>query len=92
MAKKKKKSASVEDVSVEDMSKDLWISPRFSLKAENSETTERSWGTRAPNNPGSARFLELADVALGTKKPELRKKRPIGAAAHVTAKTEPYSR
>jgi hypothetical protein len=80
MAKKKPKSASAPG----DESKELWISPRFSLKSEH--------GHRQGTNPGSARFLELADIALGTKKPEIRKKRAIGTSAHITAKTEPYSR
>jgi hypothetical protein len=84
MAKKKAKSASGTDVS-----KDLWISPRFSLKADNGA---RAWGASQTDNPGSARFLELADIALGVKKAEPRKKRTNGASAHVTAKTEPYTR
>jgi len=76
-------------VSVADVSKDLWISPRFSLKTENGA---RAWGASPSDNPGSARFLELADIALGVKKVEPRKKRTNGASAHVTAKTEPYTR
>jgi hypothetical protein len=84
MAKKRSKSASTQDES-----KELWISPRFSLKTEGAQ---RTWGHRENSNPGSARFLELADIALGTKKPEIRKKRATGASAHITAKTEPYYR
>jgi len=84
MAKKKARPAPSPDES-----KELWISPRFSLK---SEGIQGAWGTQARGNPGSARFLELADIALGTKKPEVRKKRATGASAHITAKTEPYSR
>jgi hypothetical protein len=85
MAKKSRKSASAPDES-----KELWISPRFSLKTEG---VQRAWGNRETgNNPGSARFLELADIALGLKKPEIRKKRATSASAHITAKTEPYSR
>lgn len=83
MAKKKTRPSSREDVS-----KDLWISPRFSLK---SEGEDRTWGTRQTGNPGSARFLELADIAMGTKKAEPRRKRANGSP-HVTGKTEPYSR
>jgi hypothetical protein len=84
MAKKKKSKSS----SVPDVSKDLWISPRFSLKGENGD---RAWDHRKVGNPGSARFLELADIALGTKKPETRKRRSPVKSAHVTGKTEPYS-
>lgn len=72
-----------------NLSKDLWISPRFSLKGENGE---RAWDHRQAGYPGSARFLELADIALGVKKPEARKKKNSSASAHVTDKTEPYSR
>jgi hypothetical protein len=72
----------------EDLSKDLWISPRFSLKGQNGD---RAWDHRQIGNPGSARFLELADIALGMRKPEPRKKAPPGAA-HVTSKPEPYTR
>ncbi|HWG49775.1 MAG TPA: hypothetical protein VN669_08780, partial [Candidatus Acidoferrales bacterium] len=55
----------------EDLSKDLWISPRFSLKGQNGD---RAWDHRQVGNPGSARFLELADIALGMRKPESKKK------------------
>jgi hypothetical protein len=70
MAKKSDKQSEV--------SKDLWIAPRYSLKGP----------AGAPN---SSRFLELADIALGVKKPSTKKKRTSGASAHQTAKTEPYS-
>jgi hypothetical protein len=72
----------------EDLSKDLWISPRFSLKGQNGD---RAWDHRQIGNPGSARFLELADIALGIRKPEPRKKTQPGAA-HETSKPEPYTR
>lgn len=72
----------------EDLSKDLWISPRFSLKGQNGD---RAWDHRQVGSPGGARFLELADIALGVRKPEPRKKTSPGAA-HVTSKPEPYTR
>lgn len=72
----------------EDLSTQLWISPRFSLKGQNGE---RAWG-RPAGSPGSARFLELADIALGTKKPEPQKKSPAHNSAHVTGKPGHYSR
>jgi hypothetical protein len=85
MARKKKIKSAPE----EDLSKDLWISPRFSLKGQNGD---RAWDHRQTGNPGSARFLELADIALGIRKPEPRKKTSAHAPTHVTEKPEPYTR
>jgi hypothetical protein len=74
----------------EDISKDLWISPRFTLKGQNGD---RAWDHRQVGNPGSARFLELADIALGMRKPESKKKGTHAASpVHVTGKPEPYTR
>jgi hypothetical protein len=74
----------------EDLSKDLWISPRFSLKGQNGD---RAWDHRQVGNPGSARFLELADIALGMRKPESKKKGTHSPSpVHVTGKPEPYTR
>ncbi len=84
MARKKTKSAPPEDIS-----KDLWISPRFTLKGQNGD---RAWDHRQIGNPGSARFLELADIALGLRKPESRKKTSSHGPTHVTGKPEPYTR
>jgi hypothetical protein len=69
-----------------EVSKDLWIAPRHSLK-----TGERAWENRPGGAPNSSRLLELADIALGVKKPATRKKRTPPASAHQTSKTEPYS-
>lgn len=72
-----------------DLSRDLWVSPRFSLKGRDGE---RAWDHRHVGDPNSARFLELADVALGLKKPEPKKKAASAGASHDTEqKTEPYS-
>ena len=84
MARKKTKPSPQKDLSSQ-----LWISPRFSLKGQN---RERAWGHRQVGSPGSARFLELADIALGTKKPEARKKSAAHASTHITGKLGPYSR
>lgn len=84
MARKKKP---IQPAPQEDLSKDLWISPRFSLKGQNGD---RAWDHRQMGNPGSARFLELADIALGMRKPEPRKKAHPGST-HVTSKPEPYT-
>ncbi|HEX4606312.1 MAG TPA: hypothetical protein VH724_20085 [Candidatus Angelobacter sp.] len=69
-------------------SKDLWIAPRYSLKGP---AGERAWENRPGGAPNSSRFLELADIALGVKKPMGRKKRASPVSAHQTGKTEPYS-
>jgi hypothetical protein len=71
-----------------EVSKDLWIAPRYSLKGP---AGERAWENRPGGAPNSSRFLELADIALGVKKSAPKKKRAAGASAHQTAKTEPYS-
>jgi hypothetical protein len=66
----------------------LWIAPRHSLKGP---AGERAWENRPGGIPTSTRFLELADIALGLKKPGPHKKKPVTLSAHVTTKTEPYS-
>jgi hypothetical protein len=71
-----------------EVSKDLWIAPRYSLKGP---AGERAWENRPGGAPNSSRFLELADIALGVTKPAAKKKRTAAASAHQTAKTEPYS-
>ena len=55
-----------------DPSDGLWIAPRHNLK---DPTGERAWENRPGGAPSSSRFLELADVALGFKKPEPRNKK-----------------
>jgi hypothetical protein len=71
-----------------EVSKDLWIAPRYSLKGP---AGERAWENRPGGPPNSSRFLELADIALGIKKPAVKKKKTAAASAHQTSKTEPYS-
>jgi len=68
--------------------KDLWIAPRYSLKGP---AGERAWENRSGGIPNSSRFLELADIALGIKKPAVKKRKTTHATAHQTEKTEPYS-
>jgi hypothetical protein len=82
MAKKKKPAKK------DDSANGLWVSPRSLIKGANGE---RAWENRPGGIPNSARFLELADLALGLKKPEPRKKR-TDVGTHVTTKTDPYSR
>jgi len=68
--------------------KDLWIAPRYSLKGP---AGERAWENRAGGPPNSSRFLELADIALGIKKPSSNKKKLGQSSVHDKQKTEPYS-
>jgi len=67
-------------------SEGLWIASRYTLKGP---TGERAWENRPGGIPSSNRYLELADIALGLKKPQAKKHK--AAAAHSTTKTEPYS-
>jgi len=67
---------------------EMWINPKSNLKGDR--------GNRAFDDrlgvPSSARYLELADYALGLKKPVVRKKKAAVAGAHQKSeKTEPYS-
>jgi len=48
-----------------DNSDELWIAPRYSLKGP---AGDRAWENRPGGIPSNARFLELADIALGLKK------------------------
>ena len=71
-----------------NLAKDLWVSPRMNLKGPDGN---RAWDTAGHITPTSgSRFLELADVALGHKKPTLKKK-PVPGEVHARKKTEPYS-
>jgi len=52
----------------------MWIAPKPS--AVNGAAT-RKW-SEPPASPAGSRLLELADIALGTKKPENYRKRRSG--------------
>jgi hypothetical protein len=68
----------------------LWVAPRYSLKGP---AGERAWENRPGGIPSSSKYLELADIALGVKKPDSGfKKRTAAAGAHDLSKTEPYSK
>jgi len=87
MAKKKRSSARIR--STVDLSKDLWISPHLSLRGPNGD---RAWDRSGNLMPGAgARFLELADIALGIKKPMHPKSKAEKPLAHETKKEDPYS-
>jgi hypothetical protein len=69
---------------------ELWIAPRYSRKEAIGEPLNEN---RPGELPTSNRFLELADIALGLKKPAKKKKAAAaGAGAHHTSKKEPYPR
>ena len=72
-----------------DLAKDLWISPHMNLRGRHGD---RAWDMSGSFPPGAGmRLLELADIALGNKKPPGRKKNASEATTHVTRKKEPYS-
>ena len=51
-----------------DVSKDLWISPRLNMRGPEGNRGFSRDGNITPGD--GARFLELADIALGLKKPQ----------------------
>lgn len=55
---------------------DLWIAPKSNLKGD---AGDRAWNDRL-STPTGSRLLELADIALGLKKPEPPKKRRSASA------------
>jgi hypothetical protein len=80
-------------VSGTDLEKELWVNPRTNLRGPDGN---RAWDSQGNISPSSgSRFLELADIALGIRKPTpAKKKKAAGAAAgsqETTEKTEPYS-
>ena len=84
MTKNRKKSA--REV---DLSKDLWIAPRFNLRGPDGN---RAWDNHGNITPTSgARVLELADIALGNKKSAGFRKNTASVGIHQTRKTAPYS-
>ena len=87
MAKKPARAKTARTKSGNAADSDLWIAPRYSLKGP---AGERAWENRPGGIPSTNKFLELADIALGVKKPAPKKKK--AGPTHETAKTEPYSR
>jgi hypothetical protein len=68
--------------------KDLWIAPRYALKGAMSTRARENRPGGAPN---SSRFLELADIALGIKKPVPKRKLGQPLSPRDKQKTEPRS-
>ena len=58
-----------------DQIRDLWINPRRNMRGIDGN---RAWDTQGNiSSSTGARFLELADIALGIKKVEPKKKREM---------------
>ena len=72
-----------------DLGDGLWIAPRYSMKGP---AGERAYADRPGGIPSINKFLELADIALGLKKPEPKKRKNGPPVQHETSKNEPYSR
>jgi hypothetical protein len=71
-----------------DLSEEMWINPKSNIKGDR--------GNRAFDDrlgvPSSARYLELADYALGLKKAAPKKRKAAASGTHQKSeKTEPYS-
>lgn len=75
-----------------DVSKDLWINPKSNIRGPEGN---RAWDNSGNISPSSgSRFLELADIALGIKKPTPKRKKAAAASTgprESTTKTDPYS-
>jgi hypothetical protein len=71
----------------DESSPDLWIAPNHSLKGAHGE---RAWENRRGGPPNSSRLIELADIALGLKKPSQHKRKASPVVHATTQKTEPY--
>lgn len=72
-----------------DLAKGLWVNPRSNLRGPEGN---RAWDNQGNISPNSgARFLELADIALGLKKAEPKKKAAAAGAHQTSEKAEPYS-
>lgn len=78
MIRKPKRNASP----LTDPGKDLWINPRSNLRGPDGNRSRNAEGNIRPTD--GARFLELADVALGIKKPPHRKRKGVDAQAKKT--------
>ena len=61
------------------------------ITASKGGQAERAWENRPGGPPNSSRLLELADIALGLKKPFPKKRKHSTTGTHETAKKEPYS-
>lgn len=86
MSNKKSKARSV--------TTDVWINPKSSLSSgRRDQALDARFGDTRFGDKTSSRFLELADVALGLRKPELRRKKSgTGNAREIApGKPKPYA-
>lgn len=73
-----------------DQTRDLWINPRRNMRGTDGN---RAWDTRGNiSSSTGARFLELADIALGIKKTEQRKKKEGTRIHPISSKPKSDSR
>jgi hypothetical protein len=61
---------------------EMWINPNSTFKGT------RGWESRAGGTSSNSRYLDLADIALGLKKPEGRKKKTAAARIRSSEKTQ----
>lgn len=64
---------------------ELWLAPKYNLKGP---MGDRAWDDRTGGAPSHSRYLELADIALGHKKPTPKKKT---TPVHDLVKNDPYT-
>lgn len=67
-----------------DAPDELWLAPKYNLKGP---LGDRAWDNRTGGAPSHNRYLELADIALGHKKPTPKKK---ATPVHDMVKDDPY--
>ena len=68
---------------------EMWINPNSTLK--DSSRGEKRWDGSFTGIRTDARLLELADIALGNKKPRVNERNGSAGAHNLDPKTEPYS-
>lgn len=68
---------------------EMWINPNSSFRGARGD---RAWENRSGGIPNNSRLLELADLALGLKKPQTKKKKAATGIHSNEKKTEPYSK
>ena len=74
MSNKKSKARSV--------ATDVWINPKSNLsQGRKNQAMDTGFGDTRFGDKTSSRFLELADVALGVKKPKMRSKKSVIAGS-----------
>jgi hypothetical protein len=73
----------------------MWKKPKRATGADRGKlwiASRRQQEDRSISPPSHSRFLELADIALGLKKPSHGKKKPVASSHDYALKTEPYKK